>query len=90
MKKQFDHKKFTFKEIFINEDGKTSCSGFVGGMAGFAGIIGFIFSFIGWTLELKNAIQFNESSLEMLGISALLLGVRKGISGYIQKRKEKR
>lgn len=83
---KFDHKKFTFKEIFINEDGKTSCSGFIGGMAGLAAILGFVVSLIGWFAQLDNLELISNNSLQFLGISALLLGVRKGASAVIKKK----
>lgn len=89
MEKDFDQTKFIFKELYTNEDGKTSGSGFTGVIAGLTGLFGFLMAYLGWFLNIPQAFEFGELSLEMIGWAALLMGVRKGVSGFIKNKRSK-
>jgi len=69
--------KFRFSEVFLNSNGKTSGSGFVGVIAGLIGCFGFLVSIVGFIGHYPNTLQFMEQTIFFMGVSATLLGVRK-------------
>ena len=85
MDEDFNKRKFSLREIFINEDGKTSCSGFIGGLAGMASILGFILSFIGAFTGVEESLDLLEGSIKFFMFAAGVLGVRKGTSAVFKR-----
>lgn len=80
----YDKSKFRFSETFNNSDGKTSGSGFVGVIMGLLAVLAFIPGIIGWFIGLDLAMEYFEKVLQLGGLSAILMGVRK-VSGVFQK-----
>lgn len=74
-----DITKFNWKEIFSNNSGKTSGSGFSGVIAIMVGLLGFIASIVMYfiTKYAAYAPEISASSVTIIGIGAALLGVRK-------------
>jgi len=77
MKMLHGKNKFRFEEIFLNSDGKTSGSGFVGIILGLVGCLAFIASIIGFFLQLEDVIPFMQQTIFFIGAATVLLGVRK-------------
>jgi hypothetical protein len=69
--------KFHFRETFMNSDGKTSGSGFVGVMLSLVAGAAFIAIIVGWFLKMPNCLEMMSKTLELLITSSALLGVRK-------------
>lgn len=74
----YDRKRISFGEATSNDNGKTSGSGLIGVLAGIIGVLVFAatsaclyFHVDGVTMELI------DKAIALIGISALLLGVRK-------------
>lgn len=71
--------KFNWREIFSNNSGKTSGSGFSGVISILVGLIGFLSGIVMYYLTnfSIHAPEVMQSSLTLIGIGAALLGVRK-------------
>ena len=78
----FDKKKFVFFELFINENGKTSGSGFIGIILGLISCAAFIATMVGYFLQLPETTQVMGNVLEMIMAVTILLGVRKVSGDY--------
>lgn len=76
----YDKSKFVFSETFNNSDGKTSGSGFVGVIMGLTATAAFIAGIVGWYLGNSLVIEYFDKVLQLGGLSALLMGVRKAVS----------
>ena len=81
----FEKGKFRFSETFNNSTGKTSGSGFIGVLMGLLAVIAFIPGIVGWALGWDLSMEYFEKVLQLGGLSALLMGVRKaaGIFGKL-------
>lgn len=75
-----DKSKFKLSETFNNSNGKTSGSGFIGVLVGLVTVIGFIAGTIAWFLGKPDTMVYFEKVLQLGGLSAILMGVRK-VSG---------
>ena len=84
----YEKSKFRFSETFNNSDGKTSGSGFVGVIMGLVATLGSIACIVGWYLGLEDVEVVFKLVLQLGGLSALLMGVRK-VSGHIAQRNGK-
>lgn len=73
----YEKSKFRFSETFNNESGKTSGSGFVGVLLGLLTGVGFIAGTIALYLSIDNVMEYFEKVIQLGGLSALLMGVRK-------------
>jgi hypothetical protein len=76
----YDKSKFVFSETFNNSDGKTSGSGFIGVIMGLTTVGAFIAGIVGWYLGNALIIEYFDKVLQLGGLSALLMGVRKAVS----------
>ena len=76
--------KFNFLEAFNNTSGKTSGSAIVGLFMGITATFAFIAGVVGWFLEVELIIEYFNKVLELGGLSALLMGIRK-VSGIFNK-----
>lgn len=74
---QYDNKKFRFKELVTNTNGKTSGSGFLGMIMGLVGCLAFIAAIVGYFLNLPETIPFMQQTTIFIGAATVLLGVRK-------------
>jgi len=81
----YEKSKFRFSETFNNSDGKTSGSGFVGVIMGLVATLSFVAGTIGWFLEIDLVMEYFEKVIQLGGLSALLMGVRKA-AGVFGKR----
>ena len=81
----FDKDKFVFHEIFTNESGKQSGSGFVGVIMGLIATLAFIAGIIGWFLEINQVIEYLEKVIQLGFLSAALMGVRKVTGIWVKK-----
>ena len=74
-----DVSKFNWKEIFNNNDGKTSGSGFCGVISVVVGLLGFLSGIVMYYLTNFSAFapEVIQSSITLIGVGAALLGVRK-------------
>lgn len=77
MKMSNGNHKFIFSEVFSNNDGKTSGSGFVGVLMGLVGCLAFIAAIVGYFLELPDTIPFMQQTIFFIGSATVLLGIRK-------------
>jgi len=68
---------FKFTELFINKDGKTSGSGFIGILMGLIGCLAFVAAIVGFFLQLPDVIPFMQQTIFFIGAATVLLGVRK-------------
>lgn len=68
--------KFSFAQMTSNSDGKTSGSGTLGVVAGFAGILAFLYGVIDYSFISKNGTVMTQA-IVVLTIGAGLLGYRK-------------
>ncbi len=84
---QFDKNKFNFHEVFINESGKQSGSGFIGVLVGLITVAGFISGTVAWFLGVPDTMIYFEKVLQLGGLSAILMGVRK-VSGAMMMPKQ--
>lgn len=78
----FDRKKFVFHETFMNQNGKTSGSGFVGVILGLISGVAFIAAMVGYYFELPNTIEVMGEILKLVAAATILLGIRKVSSDY--------
>lgn len=78
--KDFDQNKFRFRELVTNRDGKTSGSGFVGLLLGLTAVIVALGGTVGWYTGMEGWTDAFEYSIKLGGISALLMGARKGFN----------
>jgi hypothetical protein len=69
--------KFVIAELFSNEDGKTSASGFVGIMVGIVGCLAFITATVGYVKGIPNSIEVMQQSSIFIGSAVALLAARK-------------
>jgi len=79
-------KKFVFTELFLNESGKTSGSGFIGVLSGVVATIAFVGVMVGWWMGKSDVIEIFDKVLQLGLLSAALLGVRK-FSGALMGQK---
>lgn len=82
----YEKSKFRFSETFNNSDGKTSGSGFVGVIMGLTATLAFIAGIVGWGIGWDLAIEYFEKVIQLGGLSAVLMGVRK-VAGVFDKNK---
>lgn len=82
----YEKSEFRFSETFNNSSGKTSGSGFIGVITGlvgafliFAGVFAFFFKY-------PESLEFLAIGLKIIGISAVLMGVRK-VGGQLVEAK---
>ncbi len=80
----FNKNKFLWHELFSNESGKTSASGFIGVILGIVGALSFICVMIGYWLQWPLTIEISGEILKLIGAIAVLLGVRK-VSGNFSR-----
>ena len=76
---KLDINKFSFAQMTANNDGKTSGSGTLGVIAGFAGVLGFFWGVIDYSFFSKDS-QIMTESIVVLTLGAGLLGYRKSVS----------
>jgi hypothetical protein len=81
----YNKSQFVFSETFNNSDGKTSGSGFIGVIMGLTAVAAFIAGVVGWFLGNNLIIEYFDKVLQLGGLSALLLGVRKAVSIFTKK-----
>lgn len=74
---KFNEKRFKFSETFVNTSGKTSGSGFIGVILGLVSALVIIATMFGYFFKIPNTVEVMEIMLKLVGLSALLLGVRK-------------
>ena len=74
---QYDTKKFNFKELVTNTNGKTSGSGMLGMIMGIIGCISFLACMFGYFLEIPETIEVMRQTSFFIGSATVLLGVRK-------------
>ena len=79
---KFNKNKFVFHEFFINESGKQSGSAFIGILMGLTVVVAFIIGIIGFFLKNPFAMEYFEKVLQLGGLSALLMGVRKAAGAW--------
>lgn len=72
----FNPSKFSWGELFSNENGKTSGSGFVGVIVSLVGTLCFFLGCID-KMWISNSIDIITQSIVLVGIGTTLLGVRK-------------
>jgi len=72
--------KFSWAELFSNNSGKTSGSGFVGVIVSLVGTLCFLMGCLD-KMFFTNSIDIITQSIILVGIGTTLLGVRKVISG---------
>jgi hypothetical protein len=72
--------KFSWAELFSNNSGKTSGSGFVGVIVSLVGTLCFLMGCLD-KMFFTNSIDIITQSIILVGIGTTLLGVRKIISG---------
>ena len=82
----FNPKKFVFFETFLNENGKTSGSGFIGVILGLTAVAAFASAMVGWYLKMPDVIPVMEEILQIIMAVTVLLGVRK-VSGDFREAK---
>lgn len=83
---KYDRSKFVFSELFINADGKTSGSGFIGVILGIIAGAGIIAGTVGYFLEISNTLEYFAVILKLITAVTILLGVRK-VSGDLNSKK---
>jgi hypothetical protein len=83
----FDSKKFRFTELFTNQNGKNSASGFCGLFIIIFGIFFFGITMLGYWKQIPNTLQVMSNVVIFIGIGGTLLGVRK-VSGNFIKTNE--
>lgn len=82
----FDKNKFSFKELTMNENGKSSGSGFIGVILGLLAIASFGAVMVGYFLKLPETVSVMEEILQIIMAVTVLLGVRK-VSGDFREAK---
>lgn len=82
---EFNENRFIFHETFMNTNGKTSGSGFIGVILGLVAAASFLAAIVGYFLEIPDTLSIMNKILEISLISASLLGVRK-IAGVLTKK----
>lgn len=82
-----DNGKFYFKDLIKNTNGKASGSGFIGVIIGCVGALSFIATMIGYFLKIEKTLEVQDNIIMLLGISALLLGIRKAAGGWGKRPK---
>ena len=84
----FNPKRISLAEATSNDNGKTSGSGCIGFLAGIIGVIIFLCTAICLYFHVEGiTIELIDKSITLIGISALLLGVRK-VSPIINNKNE--
>ena len=79
----YNPKKISLAEATSNDNGKTSGSGFIGFLTGVIGALVFLCTAICLYFHVEGiTIELVDKSITLIGISAVLLGVRK-ISPFI-------
>lgn len=73
----YKKQKFRFSETFMNTNGKTSGSGFIGVILGLIAAAAFIAAMVGWFLQVPDSISVMSKILEVSFVSGALMGVRK-------------
>jgi hypothetical protein len=81
----FNKDKFSFIELTMNSNGKQSGSGFIGVIMGLTAVAAFIAGVVGWYLGNGNIIEYFDKVLQLGGLSALLMGVRKAAGIFMSK-----
>lgn len=74
-----DINKFSFAQMCSNNDGKTSGSGTLGVITGFAGVLGFLYGIVDYSFMSKDANIMTQSII-VITLGAGLLGYRKSKS----------
>lgn len=80
--------KFYFKELFLNDNNKTSGSAFTGVILGIVVSISWVSGIVGMymDLDLEMLQMFFKYTLALGGTSALLLGARKIVGAITAKK----
>ncbi len=76
---KLDINKFSWSQLFSNNDGKTSGSGFLGVVIGITGCLVFILGSVDTIFLTKGSVVLN-SAVTVIGIGAATLAARKFIS----------
>ena len=84
-----DRSKFVIAELFNNEDGKTSGSGFIGILVGLIGCIAFLVALVGYLLNIPNTIDVMQQSSIFIGTASALLAARKFRANYNNRRNDR-
>lgn len=72
-----ENRKFRWQELIQNTTGKTSGSGTVGVLIGLISSLGLIVASVAFFMQLPDTMELFDKFITAMGISALLLGVRK-------------
>ncbi len=72
-----EQRNFRWQELIQNTTGKTSGSGTVGVLVGIISAIGLIVASVAFFMQMAGTMELFDKFITALGISALLLGVRK-------------
>ena len=72
--------KFSWSELFSNDNGKTSGTGFVGVIVSLTGTLCFFLGCLD-KMFFTNSVDIITQSIVLVGIGATLMGVRKVIGG---------
>lgn len=86
----YDKTKFKFTEIFLNSDGKTSGSAFIGVIGSLSSILGFILTMVGYVMGLPNTTEILTSIVLIIGIFTGLLITRKIVGGSPKENNEEK
>jgi len=81
----YNKSKFSLSEIFNNSNGKTSGSAFAGILMAVTCVGAFISGIVGWFSCTPLIIEYFDKVLQLGGLAALLLGVRKASSIFTKK-----
>ena len=84
----YDKGKFFIRELFMNENGKVSGSGFIGIIMGLAATLGFVAGIIGFFWGLDEMSVVLEQSIQFGFYAVMLMSARK-LTGMPIGRKAK-
>ena len=73
----YNKNKFIFKELFTNESGKNSGSGFIGVIGSLVSMICLLITMIGYIIGKQNTVEILTSIVLIIGIFTGLLMTRK-------------
>ena len=82
---EFDNKKFEWKDLVTNNNGKNSGSGFIGVILGLLTAVFICIIMYGFLVGLDNTIEMFEKVLQLGFLVGVLLGTRKVTSVFEKK-----